>query len=230
MSTDEQPTTLDDIAAQSAQTAADLRQLAGDVSELGGEQATHQDEIKRLDAGYRTLSGLVQEIADTVQAQQAEADDLTPVNWPQLDRELAEDEWRKLFAWFEQVAADYEIRRDQVPDCWTRHAAMRNELSWLRTAHRYAYSPSAVSGAAAEWHLRHLPGALNRITDHAKRPEDEAMRCADGSCRGELVHDPNPPISAFGEITRPEVWCFKGVEADLARRPLPTPAKTANGT
>lgn len=216
MSSDESLIT--DLSAQVGEVQAAVRSLGGDLSELGGQLATDREntevELHRLDAAVRTLSGVVEQVA-AEQGQAADEDPATPVPWHTLDRAAAIDAWERLQAWLGDVLCPvYELTREDLPDCWTRHPAMRNELSWLHTCWSQAYLPSAAGTAAAEWHLRHLPGCLGRIAMHAERG-----KCGNGSCRGVAIRDELENLAAFAALTSPAVWCADGVADDLAKRP-----------
>lgn len=216
MSTDEG--LLADLSAQVGELQASIRGHGGILSEVGGDLATLREhteaELHRLDASVRTLSGVVEEVAGA-QGQAADEDPATPVPWHTLDRAAAIDAWEALQGWLDGVLCPvYEITRDVLLDCWTRHPAIRNELSWLHTCWSQAYQPSAAGSAAAEWHLRHLPGCLDRITTHARR-----AGCSTGTCRRKQIAEQVAARKAYEAVTSAAVWCADGVTDDLAKRP-----------
>lgn len=217
--------TLADLAAQQAQTAQDLRELAGDVAEIGGMVHTTADRSTRLERALDMLANQVEEVARELGTDPDSADEgLTPIAWHTLNQSKARAAWEELLNWADTVLCPtYGITRGQLPDCWTRHPAMRNEISWLRTCHIQAYHPDAHAGGAAEWHLRYLPGALERIAGHAQGwgqvDDEKPSSCLKGTCRqGPLPHPWQRRGTAF-ELARHEVWDLEAVQRDIDSRP-----------
>jgi hypothetical protein len=126
----------------------------------------------------------------------AEAQQNQPVDWPNLTADDAASEWETLARWVEQLLVPwYEITRDQLPDCWAMHRPVVIELSWLRTARREAYLPSAAAHTAADWHLRWLGPALERVKTLI--PASGPRHCAAGehltSDQDRALRPPQPP-------------------------------------
>lgn len=211
-SDDEQ--TLDDLSAQCARLLAQHRELAGDVAELGGELTTLKTGLAEVST---TLNTIVEQLESGAHGF---SDDQRQVNWARLNRDDAEAAWRRLCRWLDELfCPDYRITRTDLPDCWTRHRAMRNEVSWLRVAWEQAYVPEAPAGSAAEWHMRFRPTAMETITKIA-----EAQGCVDGLCRGEpLDGREQPELDELSEITRIDFWSQSGIDDDLAARPAAEP-------
>lgn len=114
-----------------------------------------------------------------------------PVDWHRLSAETARAEWQALAGWVEEVLVGwYELTRAELPDCWPLHRPVVVELSWLRTAHREAYLPSASGHLAADWHTRWRPAVLARIQQLV--PSWGARSCSPGE---HLVaeHERTPP-------------------------------------
>lgn len=216
---------LTDLAAQQAQTAQDLRSLAGDLAEIGGEVRTVSERSIRLERALAVLSSRIEQVAEQLEAEEDETPDTAPIAWHALDSVAAAEAWEGLLTWADEVLCPtYEITRGQLPDCWTRHPAMRNEVSWLRTSHAQAYLSTAHAGGAAEWHLRYLPGALSRIAGHAQGwgQSDETPRsCLKGTCRLGPLPQPWERRSSGFEPSRREVWDLAAVKQDIENRPEP---------
>ena len=218
-----------DLAAQQAKTASDLRELSGVVSELGGDVVSMTEDLRAVQRGLASVTAAVERVADHLSLDDEGNDDAAPVAWHVLNRDEARAQWNKLLTWVDQVLCrTYGITRGQLPDCWTRHPAMRNELSWLRTCHVQAYLPTGHGGGAAEWHLRYLPGALHRIGLAARRwgqhSPDKAWTpdCCKGGCwlGGDLPHPWEHDDVAL-EPTSMSVWDLNAVKADIEARPMP---------
>lgn len=88
----------------------------------------------------------------------------SPVNWPALTAEQAQEQWPVLGRWIAEVLVPwYEITRDELPDCWPLHRPALVELSWLRSAHVQAYLRTSPPSVAGEWHQRWRPGVVERL-------------------------------------------------------------------
>lgn len=153
-----------------ADTHAKLDQLDTTVSESAGLLA---QAVPRLDG----LSERVAELAGRLDTRSgantggpsAGEDAIVPVPWPALTAEHAEVEWNRLGEWVATVLGPwYQVTRGQVPDCWALHRPVLLQLSWLHQAYVAAHTgPGASATAAAEWHVRWLPSALDAIAHAA---------------------------------------------------------------
>lgn len=77
------------------------------------------------------------------------------VDWSRLDRTRERLEWQRLEQWLDQwLVPTYEIVLDELPPCWMHDPAMREELSWLRSAWAGAYRTGGSGAAAGEWHAQ----------------------------------------------------------------------------
>lgn len=221
-----------DLAAQQAKTASDLRELSGVVSEIGGEVSSTAEQLHQVERGLATVTAAVERVAEHLGLDDKGDDDAAPVAWHTLNRDDAQEQWDKLLTWVDEVLCPtYGITRGQLPDCWTRHPAMRNELAWLRTCHVQAYMPGGHAGGAAEWHLRYLPGALQRIALVARRwgqnPPDAAWTpdCGKGGCwLGEDLPQPWEHDNVALQPATRAVWDLAAVKRDIDSRPAPAAA------
>lgn len=204
-----------DLLDQISRVQDGLQQLSSDVSEIGGSVQTARDENTRL-------SNEVSALADRVSAALGDSGESVAVlDWWTLDQEQAETAWSGLWQWLaEFYVPRYLPTREELPDCWTRHAGIRDELSWLWCAHRAAYAPHVPVGVAAHWHTLWRHGAFQQVANLAQR-----LDCAPGRCRGQRLQDGPPPDSR--ELSDPARWFTDGIQADVdTRTPPAEPATT----
>ena len=135
------------------------------TGELARESAAALSEaLPRLDAaadGLVELQGRVEELS----AQLAATPRVTAVCWPALTAEQADEVWGELASWIADVLGPfYRVTRGELPDCWARHPDAVLELVWLHTSYREVFEGGVGRPtAAAEWHTRWRPGALEAI-------------------------------------------------------------------
>jgi hypothetical protein len=187
--------------------------LGSDLAEIGAGQNDLSNGVTALAA---QLAGL-QAAVDTLTAS-AEADDETAlVDWSSLDRDAAEAEWTRLYEWLETLLVPtYRVTLAQLRACWTRHPAVREELSWLRVCWAQAYRrPGSSGSAAAEWHVRWRPAALEQIKEHFDRSE-----CTLGAHEGKPLPEQARQSTGATLSTR-ALWLDDGRLDDIAGRPLP---------
>lgn len=215
---------LTDLAAQVGQHTKSIAEHGTLISEMAPKVDDLKEQVTELGT---TLQAVADKLGRAEDEPPSEAD---PIAWHQLDQELARIAWDRLVTWADEVLCPvYEITREQLPDCWTRHPAMRNELSWLYTLHVQAYLPGAPGSQAAEWHLRHLDGALGRIKAHAERPPLREQRCTGGRCRGSYVGEYEPgKLPDLKGVTSRNYWDLEAIERDIANRPEPAEPLTVD--
>lgn len=176
--------------------------------------AADQDiALARLRTDVDNLADQVADLADVL----AEGNPKAPPwpDWHILDASQAEKAWTELWRWLVgYLVPTYAPTRAELPDCWTRHPGMRDELSWLRGTHRAAYGTSGGPAVVSSWHLTYRPGAFANIAVLAKR-----LGCEPGTCRGERLLDHLP---REGELTSEDCWLTDGINADLENRPSST--------
>lgn len=51
-----------------------------------------------------------------------------------------------------------------LPSCWLWHAHVVEELQWLRGTHGEAYGPDGSWSRVGDWHDRHRPGVVKRLS------------------------------------------------------------------
>lgn len=172
---------------------ADTRATLAQLDQTVAESATLLSQaLPRLDGlGHR-----VAELAGRLDTHSSNAgggsgaggDTVAPIPWPTLTATQAESEWNRLAHWIATVLGPwYQVTRNQVPDCWALHRPVLLELSWLHQAYLAAHTGQSASPvAAAEWHVRWLPAALNAIAGHA--PPGSALTRTERSWDGETCH------------------------------------------
>lgn len=138
-----------------------LDELNTTVRESAGLLAETLPRLDDLVQAVAEVSGRV----DTLAGRSPDSAAVLPVRWPTLTPEEAEKAWSELADWVGTVLGPwYQIRRGQVPDCWALHSVVVLHLSWLHRAWLAAHTgPAATPTAAAEWHVRWLPAALDAI-------------------------------------------------------------------
>ena len=149
-----------------ADTRAALEQLDASVAESAGLLSQALPRIDELRERVAELTGRLDTRPSNGPAGGGSgADGVAPVLWPALSAERAEREWNRLGQWVATVLGPwYQVTRGQVPDCWALHRPVQLTLSWLHCAHVAAHTgPAASAVAAAEWHTRWLPAALDAI-------------------------------------------------------------------
>ncbi len=142
---------------------------------LGRQLIRHAEIITQL----RTdLDQLASEMTDVV------ADLMTRL-------ESTESLWRELTEWVAWIRHRYPLAK-RIPECWSEHPEVVEELTALWLAWNAAYTERDASfTAAVDWHDRWLPGVLHRIEHGAF-----ALDC------GHAHHE--RPLSAYAQsYTRP---------------------------
>lgn len=163
-----------------------LRRTEANVAESVDLLAQALPRIDDLGQRIGEVTGRLDEVAGS---RPPTAPPNPPVHWPELTAEQARTEWERLAAWVATVLGPwYEPTRGELPDCWARHRRAVLHLSWLRTAYTAAYASDAPAHAAAEWHTRWLPAALEQVAAAIPR-----RRCRPGEHQVLDEHDISNP-------------------------------------
>lgn len=190
-----------------------VSQLGGDLAEIGAGQ----DDVQRGVASLQEqISGVYNQLAVlTAEAQEAEPDETTLVDWSSLTRAEALREWDRLYLWLDTLLVPtYEITVTQLRPCWTHHPAVREELSWLRVCWAQAYRRAGSSGAAAgEWHARWLPNALDRVEKHFER-----RGCTLGKHGDQHLPEEIRTTIKSDDLAEMKLWLNEGRDDDIQRR------------
>ena len=72
-----------------------------------------------------------------------------PVCWRK--GETKKKEWEAFVEWAEWYLRHFEVPSSVVPECWTQHAVLVEELTAIWTAWQVAYQPEATGRAPLEW-------------------------------------------------------------------------------
>lgn len=78
------------------------------------------------------------------------------------DIDQARTDLADLVVWLGQVFLAFPDAA--LPSCWLWHPWVVEELRWLRSAHADAYGPDGTWARVGDWHERHRPGVVNRLT------------------------------------------------------------------
>lgn len=91
-----------------------------------------------------------------------------PISWPHLDDEKSAEQLDELTDWVLWVTWRFNLDHRTVPDCWTQHGAIIEELSALYTAWQTAYNQTADGDAPLAW-MNQFANARHRLTDSVAR-------------------------------------------------------------
>lgn len=139
--------------------AGQVRGVDEKVDAIGADVAAFGELVPTV----QQLVGDVSSLSDTVKGLVG-APPAALADWLSLGSEEAEERWREIAYWVENVlVAGYNLSRGQLPDCWPMHRTAMVHLSWLYAAYRQAYQPSANPILAAEWSTRWLRDALDAL-------------------------------------------------------------------
>lgn len=192
-----------------------VRMLGSDLANIGGTVAS----LTNLAHEVTALHDLVRASMAQPEEDAAAGDECSVVDWSSLNRAEATEAWERLYAWLDGwLVPTYRVSVRQLPVCWPFHAAMREELSWLRTTWVQAYrrGPLVPAAAGAEWHTRWFPAALSRISGHAK-----AAGCSPGSHEevplSQWFNGGAPPPAA--DLSTCVCWLDAGRVQDVSGRP-----------
>ena len=91
-----------------------------------------------------------------------------PVCWPALTPKERSEQFQALADWINWLTACYTLDQRVIPACWSKHTALIEELSALRTAWLSAFAATAPGSAPLEWHS-HFSTARQRLADWVSR-------------------------------------------------------------
>ena len=91
-----------------------------------------------------------------------------PLCWAALTDQERDEQLQALDDWAHWLIRRYALDHRTVPPCWTRHGALLEELSALRTAWLTAYAVTSTGDAPLEWHA-HFAATRQRLTDWVSR-------------------------------------------------------------
>ena len=154
-----------------------LPQIERAVAGLGREVEAAKIAQARL-ASKATVLELEEQVANLAD-QVAELPNLMPTSEPSETRPV--DSWlarlpdlftpaevlADLIRWVADVYLRYTDAATELPECWLWHPEIVEELLWLMQAWRGAYYGKPSIRAVGDWHDRHRPGVVRRITGYA---------------------------------------------------------------
>jgi hypothetical protein len=92
----------------------------------------------------------------------------TPLMWAAHTADELEHMLEELDVWVTWLVDRYRLDRRHVPECWTKHWELIEELSALRQAWDAAYCTAAHADAPLMWHER-FAIARSRLAEWASR-------------------------------------------------------------
>lgn len=201
-----------DVIGRVALLEQRVSHLGSDLAEIGAIETETQSLVKVLQSQINELTMRVEAMADD--GGEEHADELALVDWSSLDKATARQEWDRLYQWLDAwLVPTYRVTIAQLRPCWPAHPEVREELSWLHAAWMQTYRrPYASASAAGEWHLRWLPGALDRLASHFRRAE-----CTLGQHAGETFPDRIRSLPS-AHLSRRDCWVDDGRLQDIDSR------------
>jgi hypothetical protein len=143
-----------------ARLATEVASLRRSVEELGtkvGAVDQLREDVESLGGGVTDLASRVSQLVTS-----PSLDRPRPFWLPSLRGEQAEQAWRTLGGWVEEIVVGRYQR--SVKPCWYRHALAVDALAACYLAWSAAYAGDALPTAPAEWHDRWFPH-LMRLAD-----------------------------------------------------------------
>jgi len=170
-------------------TARQLLRQAETIAALRRE--VEQLSMEATDA----LADILGRLADLEGSSGAEPSTTTSWCWRYAGAKARERLHGALSDWVDWIRHRYPLAR-RIPDCWSKHPEVVEELTALWLAWQAAYvEADAPLTAGAEWHDRWLPGVLFRLEHgamaldcrqhHQERPA--AMYAVGGAASAHLV-------------------------------------------
>ena len=128
----------------------DLDQLASEVTDTVADLVTRMETIEDR-PGSGSGGGVVGPHAVAAWC------------WRYLGPQGSDALWDELTGWVAWIRNRYPLAR-RIPECWTRHPEVVEELTALWLAWHAAYTErDAPLTSAIDWHDRWLPGVLHRL-------------------------------------------------------------------
>jgi hypothetical protein len=90
-----------------------------------------------------------------------------PICWPIYNDEHAQRMLAEVTEWVDWTRWRFALDHRTIPDCWTQHGPLIEELSALYTAWQTAYT--GTDGAAPLLWMNHFEAARTRLTDWVAR-------------------------------------------------------------
>lgn len=150
----------------------DADRVADPVAEQLVNQAQLIARLRRdLDEFTHEATDIVADLLARIDDLEAEAQNSTGPRagrpaawcWRTLGPHGTQELWAQLTAWVDWLRARYPLAR-RIPDCWSQHPEIVEELTalWLAWTAAYETTDPPLT-AAADWHDRWLPGLLHRL-------------------------------------------------------------------
>lgn len=154
------------------------------VSKIGAKVAETAETVVELAAALEVLTA--------AKNKEPVLSWLTGIGEPAEARMVLAD----LVGWLRKVYLRYGGA--ELPECWIWHPEVIEELVWLRQAWRAAYQGEPSIRAVGDWHDRHRPGVVRRITGyagkcrlanhlHARQDDDTTVRVPAAESAGPIA-------------------------------------------
>jgi hypothetical protein len=168
------------VAQYDSPVDEELQGLSRDVDRLFREVSAIRTDVASLAALSTLVRGLADRVADLAAADGGPVEG-GPVSWFDADEAQASAILLPLAQWLTSVGVAHRVLREQLSDCWYRHPAVVDGLNALRAGWIAAYrDPAARTRTAIEWHIRHLPGAVELLRQERLRDCSEFDHQPDG--------------------------------------------------
>jgi Domain of unknown function (DUF4913) len=151
-----------DPVAHLATEVASLRREVADLAQKVGDVEAMRQNVDELSGGVADLAERVTRLISS-----PSLDGRPRPYWlPSLRVEQAEQAWRTLGQWVEEVVVSRYQR--SVKPCWYRHALAVDSLAACYLAWSAAYQGDALPTAPAEWHDRWFPHLMRLVDGDTK--------------------------------------------------------------
>ena len=186
------------------------------------------DPLRTLPERVDDLTALVTDLANAVAALTTRRAATPCPSWLVLpnDPAVARQVLDELSGWLALVYLRYRDAADALPECWSWHPDVVEELLWLMHAWAAAYQgQQAAVALVGDWHDRQRPGVVRRI------------RAAAGSCSYEKHQDrpgwdsyPSSAPEVPGGDHLPAIAAWWGARRDqTAPEPAARPVQFSGG-
>ncbi|PXY16461.1 hypothetical protein BAY59_38545 (plasmid) [Prauserella coralliicola] len=222
-----------DLAADVRKTRGEVHALRNTVVDLASTVSEWGPHLEDTQRDVAELRGQVDELLESPEIKNA------PVDWFKLPAEDAEREWPKLAEFVHEVLGGwYEVTREQLPDCWALHRPAFLQVAWLRTSHIEAYLERSHPAQAAEFNVRWLDAALEKIKRAipdsrcralAGRPGEHLVDRLAAQQRRDPVSPPVPAATSASPYPNPYAQGGGQHPAQLAAQAQPAAGSAAGG-
>jgi hypothetical protein len=121
------------------------------IQRLDADGSSRQPEnrLRAIESKLRELHKRVGQLEH--KKAHAEAQQAARKPWSDLTPEEADQRWKELHAWVQELLARNNIGPKEIPDCWYRHNGLVDELEALRWAWLELNNPESKCSEPIRW-------------------------------------------------------------------------------